>query len=170
VKDNPYQPPAPVEAILAEQAGSGESAAAMRKAAVVFRALLALYAVLVVATIVASFAGEAYLPGELQAYVAAQEEMELTGMTAAMDIVASIALALLLPGWLGLFFFWRPSRWLFLTAEVLFLIAILLFGPTVTNSVEGALDRTSQLASGAILAMAFFSPVRRRFAKRTAAN
>jgi hypothetical protein len=59
--ENPYQPPAPFDAALADDDG-GQSAAATRKLISVFRALLGIYVLLNVATGIASFAGEAYLP------------------------------------------------------------------------------------------------------------
>jgi hypothetical protein len=94
--------------------------------------------------------------------------MDLSATMLVMVAVGLLAVLLWFPGWLGMFFFWRPSRWLFLAAEALFLIAVVLYGPSVAHGVESVLDRASHVLAGAILAMAFLTPLRERFARRPA--
>ena len=164
--DNPYQAPAPIEATLIDGA-TPESAEDVRRSASLLRVMLALYGVLSVVTIAVSFAAEQFLPEELQFYLQREAEADPTaGMLAAAAVVIP-ALICLLTGWIGMFFFWRPARWLFLAAQGLFLVVLCLFGPSVMHSVEHALDFASQLAAGAILAMAYFSPARRLFVPRS---
>ena len=164
--DNPYQPPAPIEATLAD-ASTAESAEDVRRSASLLRVMLALYGVVSVVAIIIAFAAERYLPDDLQFYLEMEAEADLTAGMLAGAVVAVPSLICLLTGWIGMFFFWRPARWLFLVSQCLFFVVLCLFGPYVMHGVEHAVDFASQLVAGAILAMAFFSPARRLFAARS---
>jgi hypothetical protein len=163
--DNPYQAPTPFEATLV--GGEADSAEDARRAASLLRVLLALYGLLSVATIAASFALERFLPEDLQLYLEWEAEADPTPVLLAGAAVAIPTVICILTAWIGMFFFWRPSRWLFLAAHGMSFVVICLFGPYVSHGVEYAIDFTGQLIAGAILAMAYFSPASRLFARRS---
>lgn len=165
---NPYQSPAPLEPALAEPAEM-VSPAEVKRVVQIFRGLLFLYAALTVTSLFAGFALRAYLPADLQAYVESSDEMSFqsAGLGLAAVGLGLAALMVLIVSWFGLLFFWRPARWLFLGSEVLILPLMVLLGPSVMHGAEYALESASHLTSGAIMAMAFFSPVKTRFAKST---
>jgi hypothetical protein len=166
MKDNPYQPPTPLEATVVDEPRAGFSVAETARLAARFRGLLFLYLALVIGTIVASFALESYLPEELRLYEEAQANAPPTAAMLVVFLFALVALVLHVVGWLGMLFFWRPSRWIFLASEVLFFAVSTVFGASVYHGVTDAIDTASAMVAGAILAMAFFSPVRERFAAR----
>jgi hypothetical protein len=166
VTQNPYQPPTPYEATLAEAVPSGATAAAMRQSVAVFRGLLLLYPTLIVAIVVFTFALESYLPEELRLYEEAQVNLPFSAATVAVEVFATFCLCLDFAGWLGMLFFWRPSRWIFLASQLLFLVVTALWVPSATHNITDAADSASLLVAGATLAMAFFSPVREQFIRR----
>jgi hypothetical protein len=108
---------------------------------------------------------EAYLPEELRLYAEAQADAPLSVSMMAIAVLALFSLLVDLVGWLGMLFFWRPSRWIFLASQVLFLAVTVVFGPSVSHGLTDAADSAGAVVAGAILAMAFYSPIRERFAR-----
>lgn len=62
-----------------------------------------------------------------------------------------------------LFFYWKPSRVIYLVTSILFYPTILLCGLTVFTPVEYMLYDLATFISGVSLALAFYSPVAQRF-------
>ena len=62
-----------------------------------------------------------------------------------------------------LFFFWKPSRTIFLASCILLYPAMLLFGLTILTPVEYFLYEIAAFLSGVTLALAYYSPVAERF-------
>jgi hypothetical protein len=62
-----------------------------------------------------------------------------------------------------LFFYWKPSRTIFLVSWVLLYPATLLLGLTILTPVENLLYELSALMTGVTLALAYYSPVAERF-------
>jgi hypothetical protein len=62
-----------------------------------------------------------------------------------------------------LFFYWKPSRIIFLASCILLYPTALLLGLTVLTPVESLLYELSTLITGITLALAFYSPVAERF-------
>jgi hypothetical protein len=166
MKNNPYEAPAPFEADLAEEVQAGWSAPFVRQSVTYFRVLLILYPLLIIAGIIAAFAQEAFLPEELRLYEESQIEQRLTAAMVVIIIFTLISLLADFVGWIGMLFFWRPARWIFLVSQCMFLAVTLFFGPSVSHSITDTLEVAGSIVTGAILAMAFFSPVRERFLQR----
>ncbi len=124
-----------------------------------------LYGAFLAATITANILLEDDLPAPLQVYLEQEAARPLTGSMLMGAVLALPALGCLAAGWIGMFFFWRPSRWLFLAAQLLMLVAVCVFGPYVAHGVEQAIDSVGQALCGVILALAFLSPINRLFAR-----
>ncbi|MDO8995339.1 MAG: hypothetical protein Q7U77_01810 [Sediminibacterium sp.] len=88
-----------------------------------------------------------------------------------------ISLAVLLP-WLiavlastvGLLFFKRWARSMALYSTLIGLTLYSFFGPTLSSALASALTDASSLAWGAVLALAYYSPLSDRFAIKKSAN
>ena len=65
--------------------------------------------------------------------------------------------------WIALLRFWRIGPWFYLATTVGGIVLTLATGPSVTTAIETTLDTASSVIAGAIIAMAFFSDVARRF-------
>lgn len=62
-----------------------------------------------------------------------------------------------------LFFYWKPSRGIYLAGCILSYLSTLLFGLNVLPPVEYLLYEVATFVSGITLALAYFSPVAERF-------
>ena len=84
-------------------------------------------------------------------------------------VVATIPLfILLLVSSVGLFFFWRPARILYLIVTVAGLFLTPFFGPYVDAGWGTALDEAAILVSGVILTLFSFSPLKDLYEKPAA--
>lgn len=62
-----------------------------------------------------------------------------------------------------LFFYWKPSRIIFSISCIIFYPTLLICGLSVLNPIEYFLYEVSTFLSGITLALAYYSPVARRF-------
>jgi hypothetical protein len=60
---------------------------------------------------------------------------------------------------IGLYFFWRPARVMYVTAALLIVAVNAFTGPTVDAGYGESLDELSTLMAGAVIALAWFSPL-----------
>ena len=65
--------------------------------------------------------------------------------------------------WIGLLFYWRFARQLFLISLALTLVHVLLAGPSVRTSVGALFSMLDATVGGAILGLVYFSDLARRF-------
>ena len=65
--------------------------------------------------------------------------------------------------WIGLVSFWRFARGLYLGTIAVHLLYVLLSGARVTTSIGAVFGQLNGLVSGAILGLAYFSDLSRRF-------
>ena len=77
-------------------------------------------------------------------------------------------LILFLVSSIGLFFFWRPARIVYLIATVAGLLLTPFFGPYVDAGWGTAFDEAAILVSGVILALIYFSPLKDLYEKPAA--
>jgi hypothetical protein len=108
----------------------------------IFRVLVAAQIGLVVLAIAASVKLEKTLPEALQAYLRAQQDAPLTSKDAVLAAAGIPLLAAMVVAWI---------------------VLALATGPSVTTAIETTLDTASSVIAGAIIAMAFFSDIARRF-------
>lgn len=121
---------------------------------------------LVAVSVAVGVVGEAWLPEPLRAFEEARAEANLTpndwvvlGAGIPLIIVALVSSV-------GLMFFWRPARPLYLASLIVAIMLTPLGGPYITSGLEEALDCVSMTVSGVILALIYFSPLRDFFKRQ----
>jgi hypothetical protein len=98
-----------------------------------------------------------WLPEPLRAF----SEAESQGERALVMLRVVFPLIILsLVSSIGLFFFWRPSRILYLISSVLWLLLLPFFGPNVDAGWGKAFEDAGLVVSGVILALVYFSPLK----------
>jgi hypothetical protein len=97
------------------------------------------------------------LPESLRAFSEAKSQVEQSLVTLR---VAFPVIILSLVSSIGLFFFWRPSRILYLISSVLGLLLAPFLGPYVDAGWGRALEDAALVVSGVILALVYFSPLK----------
>jgi hypothetical protein len=115
--------------------------------------------------IIVSFFSEASLPAELRAYEEAQSEASLTrGDFVQLAVAIPLVIAALLAR-IGLFFFWRFARPLFLITLIADVLLTPLFGVSIETGWGQMLDQAAVVVSGVVLALIYFSPLRTLYEK-----
>ena len=119
-------------------------------------------------SVVVSSLTETLLPEPLRAFLKAESEAEMTARTMIMGALTIALLVLWLLSSVGLFFFWRPARMLYLVVTVVGLLVAPFFGPYVDAGWGTAFDEASLIGSGVILALIYFSPLKNLYEKPAA--
>jgi len=107
--------------------------------------------------IVVSLLTVSLLPESLRAFSEAESQGE-RGLVILR--VAFPVMILWLGSIIGLFFFWRPSRILYLISIILGLLLPPFFGPYVDAGWGTAFEDAATIVSGVILALVYFSPLK----------
>lgn len=97
------------------------------------------------------------LPAQLQVYLAAEDERETTLLGVAALLIGVPCLAASVVSSIGIFFFARWARWLYLGSMAVSYAAAPLYGPTVEHVVADTFDHAETLLSGVVLGIAFFT-------------
>jgi hypothetical protein len=129
----------------------------------VLRTLIVAEVGLVVLSVVGSLLTEVLLPEPLQAYLETEFEGDLTTFEVAMLVAAVPLVILWLVSSIGLFFFWRPARLLYVVTMIFGMLATPFFGPYVDAGLGAMLEDAATIMSGVILALVYFSPVKELF-------
>ncbi|GMU20107.1 MAG: hypothetical protein AMXMBFR13_02070 [Phycisphaerae bacterium] len=116
-------------------------------------------------SIVVSLFTESMLPEPLRAFLEAESEAEITAREMVMIAAAIPLIILLLVSSIGLFFFWRPARILYLLTVVLGLAMTPLLGPYVDSGWATTFEEIAVIISGVILALVYYSPLRDLYEK-----
>ena len=74
-----------------------------------------------------------------------------------------LTILLFVVGYIGLFLFWRPSRYIFLFCVVLQFLLPFSVGWTVANSYESIIGTVEDFFNGMILALLFWGPPKQLF-------
>ena len=119
-------------------------------------------------SVVVSLLTESALPEPLRAFVKAESEAEMAVGTMIMIATTIPLLILFFMSSIGLIFFWRPARIVYLTATVAGLLLTPFFGPYVDAGWGTAFDEAAILVSGVILALIYFSPLKDLYEKPVA--
>jgi len=93
-----------------------------------------------------------------------QRFSQLPGPGNAVQLVllaACVVCALI--AWIGLVNFWRSARRLYLVSCAIWLLLILISGPSVENSVAAMIRVMNALVGGAIIGLVYFSELSHRF-------
>jgi len=110
------------------------------------------------------------LPEPLRTYAAAPTEYPGLAYAVVYVCLAVPVLVLALMSHIGLFFFWRPARTLYLIGGIGILVMVVLDGPAERTGWEGMFDYLSSVIYGSILGLIYFSPMRDLYAKRQPNN
>jgi hypothetical protein len=92
-----------------------------------------------------------------------EEDGEL--MTPTFLILVGFVL-LLLVNQVALFFYWGPSRWIYLSCIVIAFLIYPFVGITVLTPIASSFYYLSMVLDGLILALAFYSPIAEKFSSR----
>ncbi|WP_310446982.1 hypothetical protein [Thiobacillus sp.] len=130
-----------------------------------FRSLVVCSVLLIVAEGIVDWSCPSLIP---QSVTAALEKESATSF---LEIHPYVSLAVLLP-WLiavlvstvGLLFFKRWARSMALYSTVLGLAVYFFFGSSLSSAIGSALTDASSMVWGAVLALAYYSPLSERFA------
>jgi hypothetical protein len=115
---------------------------------------------LVILGVAVSLLTASLLPESLRAFWKAEIQGEMTARDLGMLRVTFPAIILWLGSSIGLFFFWRPSRILYLISIVLSLLLTPFSGPYVDAGWGTAFEDAAMIVSGVILALVYFSPLK----------
>jgi hypothetical protein len=127
------------------------------------RALIVTEYVLIIVAIVVGLATESLLPDPLRTFVEEEANAELTNDDIAMLIIGLPLIILLIVSSIGLFMLWPPARILYLIGVASGLILMPVFGPYVESGWGTAFEDAASIISGVILALVYFSPLKRYF-------
>ena len=129
------------------------------------RALIIAEILVGIISIVVSLATEFLLPEPLKTFVDREGEGRLTTREIVMLVAAIPLINLLLLSSIGLFFFWRPARILYLIAMGYGLVLTPFFGPYVDAGWGTILEEIAVIISGVILALVYWSPLKQLYEK-----
>ena len=116
--------------------------------------------------LVSSFLSESALPPQLRAYEEAQSGGSFSAHDLSELVVFTPLIIVRLVARVGLFFFWRPARLLFLITIVADLLLTPFFGPSVDAGWSRALEEAAIVISGMVLCLVYFSSLRDLYGKR----
>ena len=135
-----------------------------------FRWLLVVYCIAVILEIALSLALESVIPTavrEIEPSISKQSQpllLLLFGFSVAVLVGGAIGL-------IGMFFFWPPSRYIFLVCVLLKILSTPLHGPWIANiAVVEMIVGIEILLGGAILALCLFGPGKHFFEKMESNN
>ena len=109
---------------------------------------------------------EPTLPEELHSYDAAASESPSRIFAVVYVALAVPVLILVITSHIGLFFFWRPARTLYLIGGIGILVMVVFDGPAIRTGWEGPFDYLAAVIYGSILGLIYFSPFRDLYAKK----
>ena len=124
------------------------------------RSLIVAEIVIGILYIVTSFLSEAGLPAELRAYEEAQSEASLTFADfVQLAVIIPLIIAALVSR-IGLLFFWRWARPLYLITLIADVLLTPLFGVCVDSGWSRMLEAAAVVISGVVLSLVYWSPLR----------
>jgi hypothetical protein len=130
-----------------------------------FRWLLVLYVIVTLGAIGAIFVPGGYSQQLADAFSQEPELLLFNNEWLTLAVALSL-LAAMITGLIGLYFFKRWGRSVSLYSTILGLIMYLFSGPEIYSALESVLFEVSSLLWGAILALAYYSPVASRLGSK----
>lgn len=127
-----------------------------------FRALTALHLALTFASIGAAFLPTTYSSALGEAYASEPAPVFLDNESLMIAMIC-VLLAVWAASIIGLWVFKRWGRTLSLLSTIATLVITPFFGAALSTGIENALYEAAALCWGAILALAYYSPIRERF-------
>ena len=136
----------------------------MKITKVVFRTLLVLMFLTAIGGGVVSFVGKASLPPELQAFIHHGGGASLNAKV--MLLIGAVAAVLALYTSIGLFFFWRRAKFLFLIYLAAGIVMTPLLGATVQPAWATTLYGLSDTITGMVIAILFMGSSEHLFERK----
>ena len=127
------------------------------KTSSILRVLLVLEWIVIITGVVLSCIMAAYLPPELQAWLAGQAEASVTMSDWLLLFLGVPLLIVMLVASIGLFMLRRWGAWLYVITTFLGTAIMPFTGPTVDHALADAVDETALILSGIVIGIAFFS-------------
>jgi hypothetical protein len=121
--------------------------------------------VLGIVSIVVSLLTRSSLPEPLRAFLDAESKAEMTAGVLSLLATTIWLIILSLVASIGLFFFWRPARILYLIAVAANLLLTPFSGPYVDAGWGTTFLQAGFIVSGFILALIYFSPLKDLYEK-----
>lgn len=129
------------------------------------RTLLIAEICLVVVGVAVSLLTEPSLPEPLRTFLEAEAEADITGRDKSMLATVIPAIILWITSSIGLFFFWRPARTLYVITIAVGLLMTPFSGPYVNTGWAATFEEAAIIVSGVILALIYVSPLKDLFDK-----
>ena len=127
-----------------------------------FRVLIILHVLFIAAAIVVAFIPDMYSAALASAYNSEPESWIITSEWLTLVIIIPLLLISII-SIIGLFFFKHWGRTLSLYSTVAITVISLSLGPSVVSALESTLLEISTLIWGAVLALAYYSPISTKF-------
>ncbi|MEJ5021025.1 hypothetical protein WH297_14980 [Ochrobactrum vermis] len=128
-----------------------------------FRILILSY----IATLVATAVDAVYFPAQVSKELAAAYAKEalppFVFSPAVFLVLAAVSLAAIIIPPVSLFFFKKWGRWLGVCTTIVMLVGLPFLGPSLSSGFGTAVLQLSAALWGAVLALAYFSPISRDF-------
>jgi hypothetical protein len=133
------------------------------------RVFVCIEAACIICTLILAIFGDGLLPAELREY----EQSASKSSFKVTDCIRAALLLVLLPAALtatiGLFFSWRPARFLFLWTRAVVVLCSPLFAPSVDSGWGDLFDGAAILVAGVVIGMLYFSELKDLYDKPTSA-
>jgi hypothetical protein len=118
---------------------------------------------LAAAAIAADYVLEGLLPAPLRTYLAAGRTGEGGAADTALFALWAIVAAATAVAWVALVQYWRRGREMYLAATIAWVVYLLPAGPRVGSAPGHALGALEAMVAGALLALVYFSDLRKKY-------
>jgi len=108
------------------------------------------------------------LPDPLQRYIYPQALSFSGGPAFLLLMLWSMTVSCTVVAWVGLLNLWRFARRLYLVGWAMWVLLLLLSGPSVMTSLGAMLSTVEAVVGGAIVGLVYFSDLSRHFERRVA--
>ena len=133
------------------------------------RVLIVTEIAMAAAAVIAALVEQRFLPEPLRHWLEQDAERPLTTSEIVFAVLIVPLFGALVVSWIGLWRLWKPARRLYLFTVACGMAATLLTGPQVSSAIGSALSTAASMATGAIIALVYFSPLSVAFERPRAA-
>jgi hypothetical protein len=130
-----------------------------------FRIILCLYAATILTDIILGYYAERTMQSNLKAYLPHYAEMANSFTGILTTISSFFAICCLIFGSIGLFFFWRLARYIFIFGLIFFILPLPNLGPFIFPGYRMPFIVIEHLLEGIIISLSLFSPLKIEFMK-----